>query len=142
MSDLDVINKLLEAGKITDDDILEAQANIMTEEKERIIENLHVIFCEEDHDKGECLWYEEANMTDVWNRPQHLKYLAYYTELGFRARVKPQDMERFIIGLNYLMASKLDEDSFVSFLMNLALIIGAMFPSTVPEHVPSSPSES
>ena len=69
-----ILNKLKEDGKITEEDIREADMNYMNIDRQRIVEVFHSIFCRLNHDTEECLWYSEEQMDSAWSRDSHAKW--------------------------------------------------------------------
>lgn len=75
----EILDQLIEAGKITEEDI----SKIMTPAKRELVEIVHMLMCNEDHDVGDpnrdrreetgCQWYIEEQMDNTWKRDAHLK---------------------------------------------------------------------
>lgn len=100
--DSEILDRLISAGKITPDDIKEVSATIVTPEKEEIIEGLHLIFCDGDHD-GVCMWYTEKQMADTWQQDAHTRWLTYYITLAQKVEGDEDDMKLLIASLNRLL---------------------------------------
>ena len=74
----EMINYLLEKGKITPEDIEEALLKSFTLQKKEEVESLHLNHCKLDHGTEECRWYEEENNFVggplLWDQPTHKKW--------------------------------------------------------------------
>ena len=66
----ETIQYLIEQGKITEEDVREAEMNILCDADKEILDTLHTRFCSLDHDKH-CNWYEEG---DNWAAKDHKKW--------------------------------------------------------------------
>ena len=72
MSEREILDQLIEAGKITEEDV----SKIMTPEKRELVEIVHLMTCVKDHDVGECSWYLEEQMDGTWKRPDHVQWIS------------------------------------------------------------------
>jgi len=73
----EMINYLLEKGKITPEDIEEALLRSFTLQKKEEVESLHLNHCKLNHDNGECNWWvEEKEIVGpkLWEYPAHKKW--------------------------------------------------------------------
>ena len=75
MSEREILDRLIESGKITEEDV----SKIMTPAKRELVEIVHLMMCNENHDTEDrfvvkkCGWYVEEQLDNAWNRPAHLK---------------------------------------------------------------------
>ena len=73
----EILNYLLEKGKVTPEDIEEALLRSFTLQKKEEVESLHLNHCKLNHDNGECNWWvEEKEIVgpETWKQPAHKKW--------------------------------------------------------------------
>ena len=91
-----VLSRLRDMGKITHEDIREADSTIINKEETAIVGLLHIMMCELDHDEGECQWYVEANMTDTWERVDHKTWLEAVMQLMLKLKIDWKGMKSLV----------------------------------------------
>ena len=71
-----LLDTLKDMGKITDEDLKEAELRTPNDNDKHTLELIHIIVCGKDHDSGACKWYEEENETltkdTFWHIGSHL----------------------------------------------------------------------
>lgn len=93
----EVLEELKRQGKITDKDI----DSILTSERKKIIDFLHMVLCKDDHD-SKCTWYQEELMEDTWNQQSHrtwislAKRILYYCDLTWDQAINEDYLDRFM----------------------------------------------
>jgi len=50
------------------------------------------MLCNADHDTEDCLFYNETIMDDTWNRPDHIHWIEYATDLVNDYQVSPEQV--------------------------------------------------
>ena len=85
----DILNKLIEQGKITKEDIENADESLLLSDRRIAISRIHSLCCKEDHNTV-CTWYEEENNpkgnieyknTDIFHLPSHAEWVSITLEL-------------------------------------------------------------
>jgi len=71
----ELIQRLIDKGFITTDDIMEAERGMVTDDSKQMLETLHLKYCELDHDTGECNWYDEDQQVEAWEMRSHQHWL-------------------------------------------------------------------
>lgn len=71
MNQNEAIQYLIDKGKITKEDIEEAQMNTLNDADKGILDNLHTRFCRLNHDEL-CSWYDEDE--DDWTSGDHKRW--------------------------------------------------------------------
>lgn len=68
----EVLRKLKEAGKVTDEDLREILGP--SDELKQISTGLHTMLCTKDHNE-ECGWQQEIIFDDFWEMKSHVKWI-------------------------------------------------------------------
>ncbi len=95
MSEREILDQLVKAGKITEGDI----NKIMTPAKRKLVEIVHLLMCTKDHDKSECSWYIEEQMDGTWKGPDHLQWIEKADDI---LRGSNMTIEEAISGFDYI----------------------------------------
>ena len=81
MNQNETIQYLIDEGKITEEDIKDAERNALSKEKKRMLVRIHLQFCDLDHDiEGECNWYQEEQFADCWQLPCHRHWVKLFND--------------------------------------------------------------
>lgn len=70
-----VVNKLILAGRLSEEEVKEVGKTIVHDEERKAVDMIHLALCKESHDEGSCKYYEEAILNTRWEKPSHLKWL-------------------------------------------------------------------
>ena len=92
MKSEDIIDQLIENGKITREDIVAIQEDRI---KKELLNNIHLVVCKLNHNNGECRWYEEkipfpgvdgqvfeggVDAEGTWSKPFHAEWLRLFND--------------------------------------------------------------
>ena len=85
MNSNETIQYLIDEGKITKEDLADAEYNVLSEVKKRFIVSLHTAFCKLNHDTGECQWYEEEELlpdkgANMWEGRAHKRWTKLFND--------------------------------------------------------------
>lgn len=78
MNEREILDKLIKLGKITEEDVIEADCRIVNAKKANLVDTLHIVYCTLNHDNGECDWYKEEQADYPWGEPFHQEWLKLF----------------------------------------------------------------
>src|SRR6056297_755997 len=92
-----VLGTLMEQGKVTQEDIEEAEKAPDVETIREIAHSLHLILCTADHDWDTCRFPQEEQMVDPWDQPSHQKWYEYTADMMGRVGVNEKEIVNEIL---------------------------------------------
>ncbi len=72
----EILKSLLEQGIISQEDIDEYILKSPDQASERDTDWLHFILCHDNHDSGECEYYNEEGLDVCWTKPSHVRWIS------------------------------------------------------------------
>lgn len=92
MTPEEMLQHLVTQGKITQDDLQELSLSTSNNSFRTLVEGLHAILCDKDHDMAECKFHEETTMDGTWNRTCHQIWITYARELVLKSNSSPDEL--------------------------------------------------
>lgn len=84
----EVLDKLKELGKITEQDVIDVVG--YSQEMKDLVITLHTILCHKNHDT-ECGFYKEDLYDSAWNEPAHAEWLMLAQEFLIKFELSEVD---------------------------------------------------
>lgn len=94
-----ILHHLMKSGKVTEEDVFEADSHIESPGRRLTVERVHLALCKKDHDSGECEWYEEEQIKsdkggmERWSRPAHLKWTNIILDIRRRLQIPWDELD-------------------------------------------------
>lgn len=131
----EVLEKLKEAGKITDKDILEVLG--ISDEMKQIVDTMHLLLCKDNHDTL-CEYPQEEIFDEVWEMPAHSKWLKYANRYLKRFNLSETDAINVVsLATNIISNNKRPTLTFISEYIKACQVresVPRPLPSPLPEH--------
>jgi hypothetical protein len=89
MTSEETLELLVSQGKITQADLQELNLSINNISFRTLVEGVHAIMCDKDHDMAECKFHEETILEETWKRTCHQIWVEYVRELVTKSNTSP-----------------------------------------------------
>lgn len=96
----EILQRLKEMGKVTDEDIFRADAMVMNKGRLATVESLHALLCELDHDSNECRWYMERQIDGTWNQPVHKAWVDFAINIAVKLKTDWDGLNNLAMALS------------------------------------------
>lgn len=70
-----VIQNLLASGRLTEAELKALLSGEPSEIDKNAVDALHTLYCEENHEEGNCFYYTEETLENCWQQPSHQLWL-------------------------------------------------------------------
>ena len=92
MTPEEVLNQLIEDGKISQVDVEKINCGPNNPSFRHLVEGLHAIMCNLDHNTDECIFHNETINGSTWERESHQKWSEYAKSLIINSGYSPDQL--------------------------------------------------
>lgn len=117
-----VIQNLLASGRLTEAELKALLSGEPSEIDKNAVDALHTLYCEENHEEGNCFYYTEETLENCWQQTSHKLWLKITNELKeYLGLGSSQELLEKLREVNQLLNSTNTDVILLASLCNLGL---------------------